>query len=156
MTTVPTLAPATDLYEQDFHAWTREQAAHLKAGRWAELDVNNLVEEIEAMGRSERHELVNRLAVLLAHLLKWHHQPERRGKSWRLTIEEQRYRVLDRLTESPSLRHGIDDTLARAYRYAILQVAKETPLEKSDLPPLCSYTLEQILDENYWPESDTQ
>ena len=78
------------LYDTDFYAWANEQAALLRAGRLSEADIENIAEEIESMGRSERSELVNRLTVLLVHLLKWRYQPGLRGRSWRLTIEEQR------------------------------------------------------------------
>jgi hypothetical protein len=82
------------LYDQDFHAWANEQAALLRAGRLSEAGIAHIAEEIESMGRSEKRELVNRLAVLLTHLLKWQHQPGHRGNSWRLAIEEQRERLI--------------------------------------------------------------
>ena len=78
---------ATTEYERDFHAWALENAALLRQRQFMEVDVENIAEELDSMGRSERHELINRLAVLLAHLLKWRFQPERRGKSWRATIQ---------------------------------------------------------------------
>jgi hypothetical protein len=77
-------------YETDFYRWTQETAEKLRQGRLAEVDLEQIAEEIEEMGRSERHELRNRLAVLLAHLLKWQYQPDWRGNSWLFTIEEQR------------------------------------------------------------------
>ena len=82
-------------YEQDFYGWTQEQAALLRGGQLHALDIANLIEEIEAMGRSEKRELQSRLMVLLVHLLKWKYQPARRGRSWQLTIEGQRENCLD-------------------------------------------------------------
>ena len=79
------------LYNTDFHAWTREQAALLKSGRLAEIDMNHLIEEIESMGKNERRELKSRLVILIMHLLKWQIQPERQSNSWRATIETQRF-----------------------------------------------------------------
>ena len=71
------------LYEADFHAWTETQAALIRAGRVGELDLPNILEEIESLGRGERRELVNRLTVLIAHLLKWQVQSQFRSRSWR-------------------------------------------------------------------------
>jgi hypothetical protein len=144
--------PATD-YEHDFYAWANEQAALLREGRFSEADVANIAEEIESLGRSEKRELVNRLAVLLAHLLKWQFQPDRRGKSWRLTIVEQRNRLGDHLDENASLRSEWASAVARAYRDAIVDVQKETPLEAGDLPAACPYTAQEILDQAFLPDS---
>src|SRR5271168_5304601 len=91
------------LYDTDFYAWANEQAALLRAGRLSEADIQNIAEEIESMGRSEKRELVSRLAVLFQHLLKWRYQPGFRGNSWRLTIEDQRQEVSDHLSENLSL-----------------------------------------------------
>ncbi|BAC91519.1 DUF29 domain-containing protein, partial [Gloeobacter violaceus] len=91
-------------YRSDFHAWTVEQAAALKARQWDRLDIENLAEEIEALGRAERRELESRLAVLIAHLLKWQFQSERRSNSWQATIDEQRDQIARLLTSQPSLQ----------------------------------------------------
>ena len=90
MATARQLEQASNLYEQDFLAWIDEQGQALKARQVAALDWDNLVEEIESMGRSQRNELKSRLWVLLMHLIKWHWQLERRSMSWQLTIKEQR------------------------------------------------------------------
>jgi Domain of unknown function DUF29 len=83
----------TTLYDQDFYAWTQRQMQLLKAGCWNELDIENLIEELDSLGKQERQELRNRLEVLLGHLLKWRYQPELRCKSWRATIREQRRQI---------------------------------------------------------------
>ncbi len=109
---------SNSLYDRDFYAWANEQAALLRAGRLTEADIENIAEEIESMGRSEKRELINRLAVLLSHLLKWQFQPAFRGNSWRLTIEEQRNRVDDHLGDNPSLKSQLDQAMRTAYRSA--------------------------------------
>jgi hypothetical protein len=150
------MSTPADLYEQDFYAWTQEQASKLRSGDLATLDLAHLAEELESMGRSERRELINRLAVLLAHLLKWQYQAERRGsgKSWRATIKEQRRQVQRVLKDSPSLQRGLGDSVAEAYGDAIQKVVRETPLEEAELPPDCPFTLAQVLDNGFWPGGD--
>jgi hypothetical protein len=144
--------PNTRKYDSDFYAWANEQAALLREGRFAEADVENIAEEIESLGRSEKRELVNRLVVLLAHLLKWQFQPAWRGKSWRFTIKEQRNQLADHLDDNPSLRAHLDDAIARAYQHALVQVQKETALTEGDLPVFCPYAREQIFSPDFLPE----
>jgi ribosomal protein L29 len=139
-------------YESDFHAWASEQAALLRDGRLAEADIANIAEEIESLGRGEKRELINRLAVLLAHLLKWRFQPAWRGKSWHLTIREQRRKIAKHLGENPSLRPGLADAITEAYADAISDVQKATPLDEDDLPAACPFTAEQILDTDFLPQ----
>jgi len=146
-------AGGTDTYEGDFHAWTATQAALLRAGRLSELDAQHIAEEIEALGRRERRELGHRLEVLLLHLLKWSYQPERQGKSWRLTIVEQREQIAEHLLENPSLRALQDEVLIRAYRHAVLRAERETGLLRDMLPWACSYSFEQVMDDGFWPGS---
>ena len=139
-------------YEQDFYSWTQEQAALLKAGRLTDLDIDNLIEEVETMGRSEKRELQSRLTVLLAHLLKWRHQPERRGKSWTLTIEGQRMNFIDVLNDNPGLKPQLPDILCNAYRLAKVNAAKETRLDKAVFDADCPWTIEQIRDDGFFPD----
>jgi hypothetical protein len=101
------------VYEQDFYAWTQEQARVLRNGAFAQLDIPNLVEEVESMGRSEKRDLTNRLTVLLAHLLKWQHQPNLRSRSWELAMAEQREQVDEVLDENPSLRVQLPEIIIR-------------------------------------------
>ena len=140
------------LHDRDFYTWTQQQAALLRAGRLAELDVANLLEEVEDMGRSEKRELLNRLAVLLAHLLKWRYQSQRRGRSWALTIKEQRLEARAELEDNPGLKPRLPEAFHRAYARACLQAAKETRLEESSFPKSCPWTVEQVLDDEFWPE----
>jgi hypothetical protein len=139
-------------YDSDFYAWATEQAALLRAGRLSEVDIEHIAEEIETLGRGERRELVNRLAVLLLHLLKWEYQPERRGKSWRLTIEEQRRQIVRHLRDNPSLRAVQDEAMADAYGDAVLRAERETDLPRDLFPWSCRYSFEQVLDDAFWPE----
>jgi hypothetical protein len=140
------------LYDLDFYAWAYKQAALLREGRFGEIDVDNIAEEIESMGRSQKSELVNRLAVLLAHLLKWRYQPSHRGNSWRLTIEEQRRGLADHLADNPSLNSQIDSALQRAYRLARLQAARETGLGRDAFPDGCPFAFDQMAADDFWPD----
>jgi hypothetical protein len=135
------------LYEQDFYQWTQEQAALLKAGALSQLDVENLIEEVETMGRSEKRELVSRLAVLLAHLLKWDFQPERRGKSWENTIKIQRIDIQEVLDDSPGLKHQLKESVLTAYKKAVLLASDETGMSESEFPETCPYSIEEIIGE---------
>jgi hypothetical protein len=140
------------LYETDFYAWTGEQAALLRAGRFAEADIANIVEEIETLGRSEKRELVSRLAVLLMHLLKWQYQPKKRGKSWRLTAREQRRSLLRHLRDNPSLRARLPETITDAYGDACIKAALEINQEPEAFPATCPWSWDEITDDNFWPE----
>jgi len=139
-------------YEQDFYGWTQEQAALLKAGRLTELDITNLVEEVETMGRSEKRVLESRLTVLLVHLLKWKYQPARRGRSWTLTIEGQRIKFDRVLKDNPGLKPQLSDLLCNAYRLAKVNASRETGLDREIFAPDCPWTFEQITDDGFFPE----
>ena len=140
-------------YDQDFFAWTHEQAASLRAGDWNSVDLTHLIEEIEGMGRSEKRALESRLAVLLQHLLKWSLQAERRGTSWQLTIDIQRDAIADLLHDNPSLRANLDEVLAHAYAKARRYAATETSLPLVNFPSACLWTTKQVLAHDFLPES---
>ncbi len=142
----------TSLYERDYYAWSNEQVALLRAGKLAEADIGNIIEEIESMGRSERRELVNRLVVLLLHLLKWRYQPAFRGQSWRLSIKEQRIRLTAHLADNPSLKSRLDDAMLEAYRLAAIEAERETGLSESHFPAVCPFSFDQIMDDAFWPD----
>ncbi len=139
-------------HEQDFYAWTQEQAALLRQGQLDRLDLEHLAEEIETLGRSERRELGNRLKILLRHLLEWRHQPERRGKNWSITIRNQRVDIDKLLRDNPSLRAQRNELFAEAYADACLKAETETGLERSLFPRSCVFTLDQTLDRDYLPD----
>jgi hypothetical protein len=139
-------------YDEDMFAWTEEQARLLRAGEFAQLDIENIAEEIESMGRNIRRKLRNRLAVLVMHLLKWQYQPAHRSPSWSATIAEQRDQVADLLDESPSLRSLPGQELAKLYRSATSKAVRDTGLPQTTFPIECPFTPEQILAEDFLPE----
>ena len=139
------------LYETDFYGWTTETAKTLRAGNFRALDVHNLIEEVESIGRSERRELESRLMRLMAHLLKWQYQWLHRSRSWADTIAEQRASVLDVLEENPSLRPQLQSVVARAYRRAKIEAERETGIGLRSFPSECPYPVEDLLREAWLP-----
>jgi hypothetical protein len=129
-------------------------AALLRQGKLAEVDLLNVAEELESMGRSEKRELLSRFEVLLVHLLKWSYQANRRSNSWKDTIWEQRRRIELLLKDSPSLKHRLAERVADAYPGALVAAARETNLPKETFPKICPYSLEQILDEDFYPSAN--
>ena len=142
----------TTLYDSDFFAWAYEQAALLRAGRLTEADIENIAEEIESMGRSEKRELVGRLTALFVHLLKWRHQPGLRGASWRRTIEQQRLHLTEHLADNPSLRAKLGEAIASAYGHARIEAENETGLNRSSFPPSCPFSFDDAMNPDIWPE----
>ncbi len=144
----------TVTYETDFHAWAVQNARLLREGKLSKIDAEHIAEELEGMSASERRELLNRLQVLLSHLLKHQYQPERRGKSWLLTVSHQRTAIERLLEQSPSLKSLLDgDTLTRVYGKAVRDTVLETDLDWHLFPVECPYRLEQILDADWLPEA---
>ncbi|MEQ9670718.1 DUF29 domain-containing protein [Coleofasciculus sp. G2-EDA-02] len=139
-------------YENDFYAWTQEQANLLRTGRLNQIDWQNIAEEIEDMGRAEKRQLESRLELLVMHLLKWQFQPNLRSRSWQLTIKEQRLRLEKLFQENPSLKSSLDNALEKTYPLATLSAEKETGL--SSFPETCPYTLAEILSPEFLPEQD--
>ncbi len=139
-------------YETDFYGWVFDQADYLRAGRFVDLDIENLIEEIESMGRREKRTLESRLSVLLLHLLKWKFQPERRGRSWELTIKVQRNKLLEVITDNPSLKPKLPEILLSAYESAVLGVASETNLDLTVFPVECPWIFEQIINFGFYPD----
>jgi Domain of unknown function DUF29 len=139
-------------YEADFFAWTQEQAQLLRARGRLGLDWDNLAEEIESMGRRDRRELESRLRKIIHHLLKWQVQPERRGRSWRDTLIEQRRQAEKLLKESPSLRPQLLDLRDEAYPDALRDAVRDTGLRPQTFPAECPFSVAQILDPTYVPE----
>ncbi|MFM7602659.1 MAG: DUF29 domain-containing protein [Pseudanabaena sp.] len=147
----PLTRQAKDQYEQDFYAWTQEQAQLLRLGKLEGLDLENLAEEIESLGKQQKQELRNRFGVLIGHLLKWEYQPSLRGKSWRVTIDLQREEILELVNENLSLKPYLEEAIAKSYKQAIALVVKETPLDKNDLPSECPYTFAQVFNQDFYP-----
>jgi hypothetical protein len=138
-------------YDEDFALWSAEQAALLRTGRIDRLDVENIAEEIESLGRSQKHEIVSRLTIILVHLLKWQHQPGGRSPSWQTSIILARDAVERLLEESPSLRDFPRQVLERAYRKAPRIAAAETGLPLEAFSTVCPFSVEQVLDDEFWP-----
>jgi len=118
--------PLIDLYETDFYAWTQKQVELLRQRDLNNLDIDNLIEEIESLGKQEKRELVNRLGVLIGHLLKWEYQPNKRSKNWVRTIREQRRKITDLLQENPSLKSYLDEAIKKAYLDGVDLAVDET------------------------------
>ena len=143
----------TTLYETDFYAWTQAQAVALQQADFDQLDITHLIEEIEDMGKSQQRQLESRLIVLLVHLLKWQFQPSKRSTSWDATIRIQRLELVDLLADNSSLRPRLPQVLERAWPKARQGARGETGLELKIFPTSCPYTLSQIFDEAFFPES---
>lgn len=143
------------LYKEDFYLWTQETAKLLKKNRFQELDLENLIEEIETMGRSEKRELESRITRIIEHLLKlvyWTAEKERNLRGWRGTVIEQRRQIQRLLRDSPSLKRLPGEIFLDCY-----QVARKDTLQKYQLSPKmfpiqCPFTIEEILNPDYLPE----
>jgi hypothetical protein len=139
-------------YDTDFAAWSDHQAAALRRRAANEIDWENIAEEIESLGRSDRREIRNRLAVICEHLLKWAYQPEQRSSSWRGSVIEARQQILSLIEESPSLEAypaAVLNTQHGAYLHGRAKAMAAT--EIGDLPETCPWSIEQLLDDDYWP-----
>ena len=144
-------AGARDEYDGDFYAWTMKTSGLLREGRVGEVDLEQIAEEIEDMGRSNRRALSSYLKVLMLHLLKWRYQPTHKGISWRLSITNVRDEIADLLKDSPSLRANLEQLVANRYAAARKRASLETGLPVDSFPNKCPFLLEQLLDEDYWP-----
>jgi hypothetical protein len=139
------------LYETDFYAWTQEQASLLRKNQWSQLDLLNLIEEIESLGKQQRQELRNRLSLLIGHLLKWEYQPQHRSRSWLATIRVQRRDTLRLLKDNPSLKSFLEDVVSEAYENGRDLAMGETNLPEETFPVECAYRLTEILDNSFYP-----
>ena len=133
-------------YATDFYGWATETARKLRAGQVAEVDLELVAEEIESLGRSEQQQLVNRLVILLAHILKWEFQPSQRKDGWESTMNEQRFRIARLLARNPSLDLLVEESIQEAYPEAVMNAARETgTMVEEDFPRTCPYTRAEIL-----------
>lgn len=139
-------------HERYFSGWATEQVALLRAGRLDVIDLAGLAEEIESMGRSEKRELVDGLAVLLTRRLNWKLQPGLRGVSWRLTIEEQRCKLQDHLADNPCLAAQLDEAFGRAYRQGARAAQRESGLAAEVFPATNPWAPAQVLDASVCPQ----
>ncbi len=140
-----------NLYEQDYYCWLEQTALHLRKQAFGQLDLENLIEEIEDMGRSEKRAIESNLRVVLLHLLKWKYQPQQRSGSWRGSITEHRIRIRKALQDSPSLKNYLLDVFPETYQDATKIASQETGLELESFPTSCEWTLQQVFDEEWLP-----
>lgn len=140
------------LYEQDFNLWLEETVNLLKTRQLSLIDYENLIEEIESMGKRDKHALESNLEQILMHLLKWQYQKNKRSNSWRYSIIEHRNRLKKDFRDSPSLKPYFDSVLEECYQTARKFASEETGLDIKTFPVDLPFTKEQILDPNYLPE----
>ena len=143
----------TATYETDFYQWTQQQADLLRQGQFnrVDLDLENIAEEIESMGRNQRDAVESYLSNIIMHLLKWQYQPERRGTSWELSIDNGRYQVARKLRNNPSLKPQLSVMVSDEYPQARKNASRETGLPLTTFPEQCPFTVEQITGD-YWPD----
>jgi len=149
----------TEMYDSDFHAWIQQHIELLKQKRFSDIDIDILIDELESMAKRDKRELASHFAVLIAHLLKWQFQLKQlteqwqtyKGSSWRGSITEQRLKIAKQLQESPSLKNYLAEAIENAYFDAVKIALRETQLPSSTFPVECPYTIEQLLDEDFYP-----
>jgi hypothetical protein len=151
----PLYDPASD-YEADFYLWSYEQAELLRQGRFSELDLPNIIEEIESLGRSDKRALTSAYRVLIRHLLKWQYQPQKRSVSWQVTIRAQRTEIETLEDESPSLAAKAGEIVSRTYAKARSEAAEETFLPLTTFPESCGYLLAQLRDFDWLPGESSE
>lgn len=136
-------------YDADLYEWTVEQAALLRRRAANELDYDNLAEEIESLGKSDRREVMSRLENLVLHLLKLQYQPQKRSPSWIGSVQEARNRLEDLLEQSPSLKTYASGCLPRAYGRARDKALRQTGLSR--LPETCPWAIDDVVSPVFWP-----
>ncbi|KAA2237770.1 DUF29 domain-containing protein [Salinarimonas soli] len=141
----PKPQPAPAAYEEDAYTWALEQAALLRAGRFEAIDVENIAEEIETVGRSEFARLRSSFRIIMLHLLKRDRQPERRSRSWVSSILTHRLDAAETLAENPGLKSRVSEALAGAYARARIEAIAETGLPEGALPETCPYDLDAVM-----------
>ncbi len=141
----------TSLYDQDYYLWSQKMATLLRAKNWHDLDVENIVEEIESLGRSEKRTLESNLKIILIHLLKWKYQSDKQTNSWKFTIREHRQRIHRQLSESPSLRSYLAEIFLDIYEDARQLAADETGLDIAIFASECPFSLEDIQNPDFLP-----
>lgn len=143
----------TTLYEKDFYLWTQTTAELLKQQKFDAVDWDNLIEEIETLGRSEKRAVRSHLVILLQHLLKWQFQPERRSSSWQNSIDNARDELAELLADNPSLSGSfLLESLPEVYSKARKKASDETTIYLENFPEECPYSLSEILHPEFLPE----
>jgi len=144
------------LYEQDFYAWVEQTAELLKSRNWEILDLENLIEEVVDLGKSQQRALQSALRLILSHLLKWKYQPEKRSNSWQITITRERLNLDELFIESPSLRRFLNDGkwINTTYQRARKEAMVETSLSEDNFPIVCPFVVDDILNLDFYPHSE--
>ncbi len=145
-------SPFPCAYDEDFYAWAFTTAALLRQGRFTEIDIEHLAEEIEDMGKRDRRSLKSHMRNVLLHLLKWHYQPDKRSPSWRQSIRNGRIEIEELLRDSPSLARQLLAIINEEYPAARADAVDETGLPEDTFPTQCPFTTEQVLDTGLEPE----
>ena len=141
-------------YDRDLYTWSVQQAAALRSGRFAAVDVEHVAEEIEDLGKAEFSKLESALRIILLHMSKWDRQAERRSRSWVISIDRERLRYGNVLGDNPGLKSKRTEALTRAYATARLDAAEETSLPRAAFPVECPYSLDEVLHRPFeWPET---
>lgn len=148
----PSQVECQTLYEADYLRWIETTVEKLRSQNYAEVDWENLIEEIEDVGRSERRSLESNLIVILLHLLKWQYQPNRSSGSWEGSMIEHRRRIKKAVKESPSLKPYLESIFAECYTEALKQAKAETGLALETFPIECPYELAEVMDDDFLPE----
>jgi hypothetical protein len=136
---------AKSLYDTDFAEWTDRSAELLRAGRFEELDIENVAEEIESLGRAARKTVRSQLQRLMMYKIKQQLQPERDSKSWRSSIAGARARILDEIDDAPSLKVHLAESMERVYKLAVAEALRETGKSGKGLPAKCPWRLDSLL-----------
>lgn len=139
-------------YEDDVYAWAFEQAQLLRLGRFDELDIANVIEEVESLGSEQRHALESSYRILILHLLKWQFQSARRSRSWDSTISRERGLVLRREKRNHTLRARAQELVDDIYPDAVREASKETGLPPAIFPATCPYSLDFLRKHDAMPE----
>lgn len=146
----------TTLYEADFNLWLEKQALALQQGRFEDLDIENLVEEIESLSRSDKRALRSHLRILLIHLLKWKYQSDHRSRTWQISVRNARREIRELLVDSPSLKPYVTETLEACHQDARVDATDETGLVLETFPQKSPFSIEEVLDIDFLPEASSQ
>ncbi len=140
-------------YEKDFYSWIYRNINLLRQHNFEALDIDILIDELESMAKRDRRELISHLMVLISHLLKWQFQPEQRSGSWRGSIREQRIQIRKQLEDSPSLKNQLVTGINSAYPDSVKLAIEETGLKADTFPDECPYSITQLLNDDFYPQS---
>ena len=132
--------------DTDFAAWIHGQVAALREGRFFDLDIDDLTDEVESLAKRDFRKLQSALRVILQHMLKWDYQRERRGESWRRSINDARDRVWGELASSPSFCPRVPEAIDQAYPVARSKAWAETGVFVLDRGlKTCPYSWDEIM-----------